>query len=380
MKKIFVAAGETSGDMHAAKVVNQIKQMAPETEFFGMGSDRLAQEGVNILLDPTGMNSIGFREVIDNFKTHRKNYKLIKKAIKRENPEVMFLVDYSGFNMLLARLGKKENIPVVSYFAPTAWIWGKWRARWMARMKATIAAVFPAEIDVYRRVGAQVKFVGHPLLDMVEPSEEPEQIYNKYDLDPDKPCLALLPGSRQAEVDRLLPDILKAVTRLQQKNEGLQLVLPVADNLSFNSIIERLSKYRVVVRVVKGESRAILQISDFAITASGTVTLEAAILNTPMLITYQTDKLTYFLGRKLLRKSHIGLPNLLSSREIVPELVQEDVTPEKIFQTVHSHLQKPYLRKEIKRNLERVTDMLGKKGAIKRTAKLVMEKGEISSE
>ncbi|MFW5985242.1 MAG: lipid-A-disaccharide synthase [Halanaerobiaceae bacterium] len=380
MGKILVTAGEVSGDLHAARVVYYIKKMVPGTEIAGMGSKKLRQAGADILIDPTEINSIGFQEAASNFRTHLDHYKFLKKYVKKEKPDVMFLVDYSGFNMMMARLGKKENIPVVNYFAPTAWIWGRWRARWMARMGATIAAVFPMEIDVYRRAGAEVKFVGHPLLDIVQPSSEKKGLYEYLEVNPDHNLVALLPGSRTAEVDKLLDPMLKAAVRLKKDNDNLEFIIPLADNIAREPIVRQVSEYNLIAKVVKNRTREAVQISDFIVTASGTATLEAAILNTPMLIIYKTSALTYTLGKRLLKQKMIGLPNLISSQEIVPELVQKDVTPENIFRKTNYYLRQPYLLQEMKRNLKQVASMLGKEGAIARTANLVIKKGALSSD
>jgi lipid-A-disaccharide synthase len=205
MGKIMVVAGEVSGDMHAARVIREIKSLLPEVSFFGMGSDFLRQEDVRILIDPTEVSTIGFLEAFKNLRVHLDNLKTLKKAAKEEKPDVIFLVDNSGFNMMMARAAYKKGIPVVNYFSPSAWVWGRWRARWMARYEATIASVFPMEAKVYREAGAEVVFVGHPLIDMVEVEEDRKEICSELELDPEKEVIGLLPGSRKQEIDSLLP-------------------------------------------------------------------------------------------------------------------------------------------------------------------------------
>ena len=380
MARILVSAGEYSGDIHAAWVIKRIKELVPDVRVSGMGSSRLREAGAKIIIDPTGINSVGLQEAVQNLRTHWEHYRRLKELVEQFSPRVMFLVDYSGFNMMMARLGKKKGIPVVNYFSPSAWIWGQWRARWMARMEATIAAVFPGEIDVYRRAGAEVRFVGHPLLDIVEPVVDEGLVYEELELDPQKPVIALLPGSRRAEVRKLLNPMLEAAARLQQDNKELQFVLPLAEDIGFRQVEKRVSRQKLIARVVKQRTRAVMQISDFIITASGTATLEAAILGTPMLIIYKTGDITYKLGKKLVKKRFIGLPNLVADNDVVPELVQDEVTAAGIFKKANYYLRKPYLLKEMERNLEQMSDILGEKGAIERTAKLVLEKGAIKCE
>ena len=379
MARILVSAGEYSGDLHAARVIRRIKQLAPDVRVSGMGSAQLRATGADIIIDPTGINSVGLQEAVQNFRTHLAHYRQLKEYVVHFRPRVMFLVDYSGFNMMMARLGKKKGIPVVHYFAPSAWIWGRWRARWMARMEATIAAVFPGEIDVYRRAGAEVKFVGHPLLDIVEPVADEEAVYRQLELNPGQKVLALLPGSRDAEVQKLLPPMLEAAARLQKHDRELQFVIPLADSINFSAVSDRVGQHRLIARVVRGSTRKVMQISDFIISASGTATLEAAILGTPMLIVYKTSDITYRLGKKLINRRFIGLPNLVADNEVVPELIQDEVSAADIFKQVNYYLRKPYLLKEMERSLEQTSDILGEKGAIDRTANLVLEKGAIKS-
>ncbi len=379
MGKILVTAGEASGDQHAARVIKYIKKLKPRVKVSGMGSEKLKEAGAEILLDPTTMNSIGLQEAVSNFSVHLEHYRVLKDYISKERPDVMFLVDYSGFNMVMARLGAKLDIPVVNYFPPSAWVWGRWRARWMARTEATIAAVFPMEIDVYRRAGAEVEFVGHPLLDVINRKQE-QDVFSRLEISPEKKTIALLPGSRRAEINRLLPSMLEAAVHLKNKNQELQILLPLAENIPEEAVLPLVTDSNVVLKVVRGLTQEALQAADFAIIASGTASLEAAILKTPMLIIYKTSTLTYRLGKRLLNVDFIGLPNLISSREIVPELIQKEVSPAQIFKTVDSYLQKPYLLKNMRHDLEQIARMLGKKGAVERTAHLVLKKGAITGE
>lgn len=377
MAKVMVIAGEVSGDMHAARVVNEIKSRRPNTQFFGMGSAYLENEGVDIVVDPTTISSIGFQEALVNIKKHINHLHIMKKQMRQRQPAVLFLVDYSGFNMLMARMARKYSIPVVDYFPPSAWSWGQWRAGWMARTGAAIAAVFPMERDIYRQAGAEVHFVGHPLLDIIDSEIQQPNIWEKLALDADKPVAALLPGSRRSEIEKLLPEMLKAAFKLQQENRQIQFIIPVAVGISETEIKKMVDQYKVEAALVQGYSRQVMKIADVIVTASGTATLEAAIIQTPMIIIYKTSWTTYKLGQRLINLDYIGLPNIIAGREICPEFLQEEAGADNIYYQLKKLMTNKYLRVQQKRELQQVKQFLGEKGAIARTAELVLAKGAL---
>ncbi|MFW6308969.1 MAG: lipid-A-disaccharide synthase [bacterium] len=377
MGKVVVIAGEVSGDMHAARVIREIKRLAPATEISGMGSSCLQQEGVNVIIDPTQINVIGFLEALKNIKVHLSHLRTMEEHIEKEKPDVLFLVDYSGFNMFMARMAKKKGIPAVSFFPPSAWVWGRWRAKWMSRTGVKIAAAFPRERNVYLEAGASVEFVGHPLLDMVEVTEDNTTIYKKLAVDPKKPVIALLPGSRNSEIESLLPEMLQAAEKIQKEREEAQFILPLAEGIDKSEIIKELSKYNLVIKVVKNYTYPVMKTADFLITASGTATLEAAILKTPMIIIYKTSNFSYQLGKRLLKVDNIGMPNIIANNKVVPELLQQQVTAEKIYEEALNFLNRPYLISGMVKKLERIKDMLGEEGATTRTAELVLKEGDL---
>ncbi|HLV08970.1 MAG TPA: lipid-A-disaccharide synthase, partial [Halanaerobiales bacterium] len=351
MGKVLVVTGEVSGDMHAARVVREIKALAPRTEIDAVGSDYLKKEGAKIIIDPTKISTIGFSEAFKNLRKHLQNLKYLKGYIKKSRPDVLFLVDNSGFNMLMARLGRKKRIPVVNYFSPSAWVWGEWRARWMAHYRAAIASVFPMEADVYQKAGARVEFVGHPLLDIIKNEKEIAEIYSRLELQSDRPVIALLPGSREQEIDRLLPAMLQTAVKLQEEQPGLQFVLPVASGIDSSQISKIASRYKIILKLVENSAREVMKVSELLLTASGTATLEAAIIGTPMIIAYQVNPLSYRLGKRLLKQEFIGLPNIIAGREIVPELVQDRANLEEMYRTARRLLSETGALKEIRKEL-----------------------------
>ena len=377
MGKIMVVAGEVSGDMHASRVIREIKKISPEIDFFGMGSDSLRDEGVRILIDPMEVSTIGFFEAFKNIRTHLSNLKILKKAIDKENPDLIFLVDNSGFNMMMARAAYKKGVPVVNYFSPSAWVWGQWRAKWMARYKATIASVFPMEAKVYKEAGAEVVFVGHPLVDIVKVPQEADDIYSELELDTEKKIIALLPGSRSQEIDKLLPEMLKTAERIQKIRKDYQFLIPLAKGVDKNKISQMAAKYNLIIKLVEDKTYEVIKTSDLIIAASGTVTLEASIIGTPMVIIYKVGNLSYYLAKKLVKLDYIGLPNIIAEREVVPELVQGEANSDHLYTTVMSLLRKTYNLNTMRKELSYIKEKLGSTGAVRRTAELILRKGRL---
>lgn len=375
--KIMVVAGEISGDQRAAEVVKKIKELNPNVKFFGMGSERLKEQGVEVIIDPTEINSIGFMEAIKNYSVHKENYKVLKDLAKKRQPDVFFLIDYSGFNMKMARLGSKMNIPVVDYFPPSAWLWGEWRAKFMSFYNTTIAANLPMERDVYKKNGANTKFVGHPLLDKIKVEKDKNELEKIFEIKDNEIPIALLPGSRREEIEKLFPIMIKAAQKLKKDNKNYVFLIPSAST-KFNKFIEKtLIKYPLQSKIIENHTHEVLKMSRFAIVTSGTATLEALILNTPMVIIYKINNFTYRLARLLYKKEYFGMPNIIAEKEIMPELVQKEVTAENIYQEAHYILSKPYLMTDLKIKMVSAVEKLGTQGAVKKAAELVLREGNI---
>ena len=375
MGKIMVVCGETSGDIHAARVVREMKKLNSNIKFTAMGSKALEKEGAEILIDPLELSSIGFLESLKNLKEHLAHIRLLKKHMRENRPDILFLVDYSGFNMLMARIGKKMGIPVVDYFPPTAWIWGEWRAKWMARYEAVIAATLPMESEIYKRAGAEVEFVGHPLLDIVGTKKKAEEIYNEFQISNNHKVIALMPGSRKSEIDRLAPVIFEVAEKLQKDNPNYQFILPLAPGIDKDYIADIASNYNLILKIVRDSSYEIMKIADFLLTASGTATLEALIMETPMIVLYETGWSTYKIGKKIMKTDYIAMPNIIAGTEIVPEFVQDEIDVDNIYDETKYFLNKDYLLADKKKKLKIIKDKLGEKGAVRKTAELVLEVG-----
>ncbi len=373
----MVVAGEASGDMHGAKVIKEMKKLNSDLDFFGMGGRRMRKEGVDLLYDPTKLSTIGFLEALKHIRLMYKILDKLDKAMEERKPEVILLVDYSGFNMKVAKLAHKRKIPVVDYFAPSAWVWGKWRAKKMAKREAKIASVFPMEEKVYREAGAEVEFVGHPLLDMVELNLSREEFLKKHNIDENDLIIGILPGSREQEVNSLLRPMLEGAKKVSMSYPNVQFILPLADTIDRDIIESKAKGYDINLKVISGYSYEVMELANLLLIASGTATLEASCFGTPMVIVYKTSILSYLLGKLLVKIPYIGLPNIIADKEIVPELLQKDARGEKLAKEALDILKSKKKQEEIRQELKEVIVKLGKDGATKRVAKLVLETGGI---
>ena len=388
-KEILVITGETSGDMHAAKVVARIKELTSGIKFSGLGGRELDYLKLENLLpsEETKTGSHGFASGITGLFSHIKLAHKITDLVADRDIAVCFLVDYSGFNMYLGRrLRKKLDLPVIHYFPPTAWIWGRWRAKWLARAGVKVAATFPKEADVYREAGAEVKYVGHPLLDEIPESRDQAdareelaeliKLAGRRELQLGERLLAIMPGSRPKEVETHLGPMLAAADQLAH-DFALRPVIPVARGIDIEQVEEKIENHRINPVLLSGYSRELLAAADLALVVSGTAVLEAALLGTPQLLIYRADKLTAFLGKYLIGPEYIGLPNILTDQELVPEILQDDVDGAEIAKRAVPYLTDPkVIRKQVE-GYNQLRELLGEPGAIDRTARFLLEEAGI---
>lgn len=376
----MVSAGEVSGDMHAAAVIKELKKKCGKVEIFGMGSSALKKEGAEIIIDPTEISTIGYIEALKNIRQHYKHLKKMKKLLKERKPDLVFLVDYSAFNMKLAKACSKEGIEAVNYFPPSAWVYNKKRADKMAAYGTHIAAVFPMERDVYRRAGADVTFVGHPLLDIVKVAEAPEAVKKDLGIRRSKKVIGLFPGSRRGEIEAMLPEFLEAAEKLERNYSNLEFVLAAAEGISDDFLEQFISKSELELKVLRENNYRLMEAAHFLITASGTTSLEAAILTTPHIICYKAALTTYLLAKYVFKLEYVGLPNIIAEKELVPELLQKEMTAANIYKTAAEWLDYKALLKDVENKLESLREKLGGGGAVKKTAELLIEKGGLKGD
>jgi len=391
VKKMFIVAGDPSGDLHAANLVNALKEMSSQIEIYGLGGERMERAGVRLLDKLTELAIVGFSEAINNILALHQIYKKTEEFLRKEKPDIIVLIDYPGFNLRLAGLAKRLKIPLIYYIGPQIWAWRRGRIKDIAELVSKMLVIFPFEEETYRKAGVDVSFVGHPLLDTIQPTKGKEEVCRKYGLDPDSPIIGLMPGSRKQEIERLLSVMLEASRRIAE-NRKVQFVLPLAGNIPMSYIRERMTEFEkdrlnrtklsknqkeeafpFPILVVRDEDYNIRKTMTLALVASGTATLENACLGIPMIIIYKVSLFSYLLARLLIRIPIIGLANIVAGKRVVPEFIQRKARPETIAKVVCDWLSNPALMQDIKKELERVKERLGTPGASKRVAKIIFE-------
>lgn len=373
MNKVLIIAGEASGDLHGANLVRELQALAPGTSVFGVGSRNMRDAGVTMLADAAEISVVGATEVLTHIGAIYRVYATVKRFLREKRPNLLVLIDFPDFNILLGKAARKLGIPVLYYVSPQVWAWRKGRAKKIAKLVKAIMVLFPFEVDIYRREGADVRFVGHPLVDAVASPYTAGEAREALGLAPDRMTVALLPGSRRKEIENLLPDMLRSARLLQERVSGVQFVLPVAPTLDPGMIRRFVERSGVPMTLVDGKVYDVLRASDGAIVTSGTATLETALMAVPMVIVYRVSPLSYAIGRMIIDVKHIGLVNIVAGRTVVPELVQGEVTPERIAAELEPALSDAARRRIVIDDLLEVRRLLGAGGASRRAAAVVNE-------
>ena len=371
MSRILISAGEASGDLHAGSVTRAIKQLEPEAEIFGMGGDCLREAGGEVLFDIKDHSVMGFVEVLKRLPDIWKLRSAFIELMDCRRPDVLLTIDYPGFNMRLAKLAKDRGIKVVSFIAPSAWAWRPSRAAGVVKVVDKIASIFPFEYDLYKSYGADIEFVGHPLVDTVKPSlprTEAEQLAGKR---AGHPLVLLMPGSRTMEIKRLLPDMLAAAKILKQMRPDIDIAMPRAVTIAREMLEAPVKQAGLDIKLTEGHNYDVMSVADLAIATSGTVTLEAALCGLGCEILYKASPISFWIAKQVVEIPHIGLPNIVAGRLIEPELLQDDCIPEKIAGTALELLE-PKRYELLQKDLQEVKEKLGAPGAVKRVAELVL--------
>ena len=372
MTRILISAGEASGDIHAAAVTAAIKKIDSSVEVFGMGGDALRNAGGEVLFDIKDHGVMGFVEVLKKLPDLFKLRDDFEKVMDERKPDCLITVDYPGFNMKLAKLAHDKGIPVVSYIAPSAWAWHKSRAKKVAKIVDKVACIFPFEYDVYKEAGAYVEFVGHPLVDIVKPSMTKEEAMAFAGKEEGKKLILLMPGSRLMEIEKMLPTLLEAAKIIKKQLPEVSFVMPRAGTIPISLLEEKIQASGLDVKITEGNNYDLFSVADLALATSGTVTLEAALCGLGSVIVYKTNPVTYFIAKLLVNIPHIGLPNIVAAKSVVPELIQNDFTPAKVAQEALALLESERNAK-MKEDLVYVKERLGKPGAVGRVAELVLK-------
>ena len=377
-KKIMIIAGEASGDLHGARLVQAMRQQEPGLAFCGMGSRELAAAGVELLFDASKIAVVGLIEVLAHLPDIVTALKMLKKRMRDDRPDLLILIDFPDFNLMLAKRAKKLGIPVFYYISPQVWAWRTGRVKTIGRLVDTIGVILPFEEAFYRSRGVAAHYVGHPLLDSVKVTTDRDSFCRRHGINPAHKLIGLLPGSRRKEISALLPDFLAAAKRLPGKyDHEFVFLLPVAATVSeedlWNNGLETYSG-QINIHLIREDRYDMMAACDAVVAASGTVTLELAILGIPMVVVYKVSPHTYFLGRLLVRHMQFfSLVNLIAERSVVPELLQDEVNPGKIEAELVRLLFDDQARAEMQTALAEVRCKLGHPGASQQAAGLALK-------
>jgi lipid-A-disaccharide synthase len=369
--RVLIASGEASGDLYAAELLRHLRLAEPELVAVGLGGDRLQAQGAVLLAHIRDLAMVGLAEVVRHLRRLRRVFRDVLAEVDLHRPDVAVLLDYPDFNLRLARELHRRGIPVVYFVSPQIWAWRRGRIRAIRATVARMLVLFPFEEPLYRAAGVPVTFVGHPLVELVKPELTRTALLTELGLDAKRPLLAVLPGSRPAEIAHNLPVVAEALRRVQARRPDVQLVLALAPALDVSTL--RAHLHGLDVRIVAERTHAIVSGADAAIVASGTATVETAILGTPMVVVYRLSWLTYLLGRPFVSVPHYAMVNLIAGQRIVPELMQGDFTAPNVEREVMRLLDDRDYTSRMRTELAAVRARLGGPGASGRAAAAVLE-------
>jgi lipid-A-disaccharide synthase len=370
---ILFSAGESSGDQHAANMFLELKKHQPDIKGIGMGGAKMAQAGIDVRYDSSGIAVIGVVEVIKHYGAIRRALKLMQHIVSTEQPDLLVCVDYKEFNFKLARYARQHGIKVLFYVSPQVWAWRPGRVKDYGKVIDMMAVIFPFETAYYDAESVPVRYVGHPSVDKVHPRQSKAEDMAYFGLNEKKLVVGLLPGSRANEIKRMLPVMLAAAEKLQAGLPDIQFILPQADSIGDELLEAYMHQSPVKIIVIKNQPYDVIQCCDVVMTTSGTATLEIALLAVPMVITYKLAPVTYWLGRWLVKTPFIGLPNIVLGKAIVKELIQHEASADNLAAEVNRILTDNAYADEMRANLSQVKEQLGQGGGSKNMAQLAME-------
>ncbi len=369
--KIMVSAGEVSGDVHGSYLVRELKKLNPDIHFFGMGSERLAAEGVEVKFDISKRGTIGIFEALPNVIPIYLTFLQMKKLALKEKPDLVLLVDSQGFNMPFAKFCKKAGLKTVYHIAPQEWLWGTPRGvRKVAETVDLIVAIFEKEYAAYKSAGANVVYFGHPLIDIVRLNNKQQQLGISHS----SFVISLCPGSRSQEIKGIFPILLRSAELIKKDIPDAEFIMPVPSTKIIEEMFPLVGDFHP--KAIAGQTYDILAASDLAICTSGTINLEASLLGTPNIMVYKLSPLTRFIGKYLLgieRKiKYFSMPNILLNEKVIPELVMGEANPERIAQEALSILKDGPRQEKMKAAFAKLKTKLGAEGVIRRVAEAIL--------
>ncbi len=375
-KKILIIAGETSGDLHGARLVEHLLEDCPGLSVYGIGGDEMKRAGVRLSYHASELAVVGLVEVFGRLRTIMRAFRSIKRSLSEDRPDLVVLIDFPDFNLRVARHAARRGIPVVYYISPQIWAWRRGRVRQIANDVTRMIVIFSFEEALYREHDVPVTYVGHPLMDRFDPDraeEKPEEAYKRYGLSPLYPVLGLFPGSRTSEVRALLPVMLRGARLLHRRFPRMQFLLGQGPGLSDDVYQEMLGKAEIPLVCTREGIGPGTAICDLALVASGTATLEMALLRIPMIVVYRVSRFTFLLARLLVRVPVVGMVNLVSEKAVVPELIQGELTEENLYEACIPFFEHANYYTQVKKDLAKVQALLGAPGASVRAARVVRQ-------
>jgi lipid-A-disaccharide synthase len=368
--QILISAGEASGDMYAARLASALRARA-DVQLFGMGGPRMRDAGVDLVADCSEVSLVGIVEIAKKYPALKRFWNRLLGEAARRKPRLAILTDFPGFHLRLARALKRQGVQNVYFVCPQFWAWRPWRANLVRRRFARGLCIFPFEEGWYRARGVKADFIGHPLVGNVTAKRTRAEFAAAYSLDPSVPIVTILPGSRSGEIAHHMPTLLKAC-RLIQKARKVQFVLALAPGARQSQIAPYLTP-DVAMHVVEDATYDALGAGDLSIVSSGTATVEAALMDAPMIVVYRLAPLTAAIARLLVRTPMFAMVNLIAGKQVVPELVQRDFSPTRLANEAIRLLDSPEARAEMRHGLAEVREKLGPPGAVERAADLIAE-------
>ncbi len=369
-KKIFIISGEASGDLHGSSLISELKELIPGVSFTGMGGPLMHNEGLSGL-DSSAISVVGIIEVAKKLGDIKRAFKSLQRMLEKDRFDCVVLVDYPDFNLRFAAKAKKLGVPIVYYISPQVWAWRKKRINKIAALVDKMLVVFPFEEELYRKAGVDVEHVGHPLTEKAVCPLSKEEAAKKFEITGKEAAItvAILPGSRTEEVERHLAPMISAVELVQKRlKTRLKILLPVARSLDASVIEEAVKGSTALVKIVRDDTYPALRAADAALVASGTATLETALIGTPMVIIYKLSGTTFFIGKRLIGIKNVGLPNIVAGKTIVTELIQDEATPKNIADELCALLTNKKRREAMQREFKEIRAKLGDGSAAKRAA------------
>jgi lipid-A-disaccharide synthase len=367
-QRLLLVAGEASGDLHGGNLARALLAQQPTLQLLGVGGRRMREARVELLFDIRDLAVVGAVEAVRSLRTLWAVYHTLLDEVERVPVDAVLLIDFPGFNLKLAKALTQRGIPVLYYIAPQVWAWRPGRLRKIQRRVRKLFVILPFEAALYHKAHIDAEFVGHPLLDLVQPSGSKAEACTRCGLDPAAPVVGILPGSRRSELHYLLRPMLEAAAQIRAQVAAAQFILPLAETLQPADVQEALATAPIPVRLVQRRTYDVMLAADVLLVASGTATLEAALIGTPMVLVYKAHLLTYLLARLVMRVSRIGLPNIIAGRAIVPELWQYDVTADNMAAQALALLTSPERATMMRTELATLRSQLGAPGVPERVA------------